>query len=186
MGGRAEAGEPVGGEEAGVWGQALHKPGEGRGGQGRGREPSQALCDPASATGAWISVAETQLPRTCISTHSPAPICPSPPYHSPRPPDLLCFANSLDFVSQIFLDQAAPCHPLYTHTHSEGNLLAAQLHSLAGCACGPLGPPTCVLCTWQRAPRPALRGPRKVVFPLRDGPVSRLGMYITEGPVRMD
>lgn len=146
LGGRAEAGEPVGGEEAGVWGQALHKPGEGRG----AREGERALrpCATRPQPRGPGSVAETQLPRTCIS----APTQPSPRKLSltpttplgPRSALLLTLLILFPKYFWIRLLLATPS----THTHTlRGNLLAAQLHSLAGCACGPSDHPL-VLCTW--------------------------------------
>lgn len=72
LGGRAEAGEPVGREEDRVWGQALHKPVEGRGAREGERAPRPCAARPQPQGPG--SVVETQLPRTCI----PAPTQPGP------------------------------------------------------------------------------------------------------------
>ena len=73
LGGRAEAGEPVGREEDRVWGQALHKPVEGRGAREGERAPRPCATWPQPQGPG--SVVETQLPRTCI---------PAPTHSGPR------------------------------------------------------------------------------------------------------
>ena len=145
MGGRAEAGESVGGEEAGVWGQALHKPGEGRGAREGERAPRPCAIRPQPRGPG--SVTETQLPRTCISAltqpgHRKSSLTPTTPL-GPRSALLLTLLILSPNISGsgCSLPPSPPTHTL------RGNLLAAQLYSPAGCACGPSDHPL-VLRTW--------------------------------------
>ena len=144
LGGRAEAGEPVEREEDRVWGHALHKPVEGRGAREGERAPRPCATRPQPQGPG--SVAETQLPRTCI----PAPTQPGPRKSSLTPTTPLGPRSDLLLTPLILSPKyfwirllLATCAPLTLR----GNLPAAQLHRVLQGAPAPLGPPP-VLGTW--------------------------------------
>lgn len=162
LGGRAEAGEPVGGEEAGVWGQALHKPGEGRGAREGERAPRPCAIRPQPRGPG--SVTETQLPRTCISALTqPGPRKSSLTPTTPLGPRSALLLTLLILSPNI---SGSGCSlPPSPPTHSEGQPSGCPAAQSCLARLRPLGPPACASHVARGSfPQASLRGPGRWCF----------------------